>query len=136
MNPRLALVAPLAVALALEVLGACKDPPPPATCADLGPPACPEDNGADVCDDPTCASVYSCQDGTWVFLHDCSGYDPEAGPHPVEAGEAGPAFDANVDAPPGAFGGPGCVDLETPDCTLGTGIACVDEPGCCDCTDL
>ncbi|HEY1696343.1 MAG TPA: hypothetical protein VGG39_29465 [Polyangiaceae bacterium] len=136
MNLRLAFAVPVAVLFALEVLGACKDTPPPPTCTDLAPPACPEDNGADVCQDPTCASVYSCQDGSWVFLHDCSSYDPEAGVHPAEAGEAGPEFDANVDAPPGAYGGPGCVDLENPDCPLGTGIACVNSPGCCDCEDL
>jgi hypothetical protein len=116
---------------------ACKDTPPPAECGGLDPPACPEDNGADVCSDPTCASVYQCDNGNWTFLEKCPDYNPEAGVHPYEAGpDSSPDFDVDIDAPAGANGGPGCVDLENPDCSLGEGIACVDSPGCCDCQDL
>lgn len=35
---------------------------------------------------------------------------------------------------PGAFGGPGCEDLEMPDCALGTALACGAD--CCGCGDL
>jgi hypothetical protein len=119
------------------LLAACKDTPPPAQCGNLAAPACPEDNGADVCSDPTCASVYACQSGTWSFLKDCPAYDPEAGAHPIEAGDdASSAPDVSIDAPPGAYGGPGCIDLQNPDCALGTAISCGGSAGCCDCQDL
>jgi hypothetical protein len=125
-----------AIALCL-VLVACKDTPPPATCGGLDPPACPQDNGADVCTDVTCASVYACQSGSWVFVKTCPAYDPEAGVQPLEASDdAQPGADVSIDAPPGAFGGPGCVDLENPDCPVGVALACADSVGCCDCQDL
>ena len=47
-----------------------------------------------------------------------------------------PRFDVSIDAPPGAYGGPGCVDLEQPDCSLGTALACGGTADCCGCQDL
>jgi hypothetical protein len=44
------------------------------------------------------------------------------------------AADASIDAPPGAYGGPGCGALQSPDCSLGFALAC--PSGCCDCEDL
>ncbi|MGH7294381.1 MAG: hypothetical protein ACRELB_05600 [Polyangiaceae bacterium] len=124
------------IALAL-VLAACKDTPPPAACGDLPRPACPEDNGADVCSDVICASVYACNDGHWTFVASCPGYDPDAAANQgVKTPEGGAGADVSIDAPPGAFGGPGCIDLESPDCALGTALACSGTPGCCDCEDL
>jgi hypothetical protein len=43
--------------------------------------------------------------------------------------------DASLDVPPGAYGGLGCVDLEAPDCSLGTALAC-GAADCCGCVDL
>ena len=125
-----------ALGILLDV-ASCKDTPPPAACGDLAPPACPEDNGADVCSDPTCASMYACQSGTWTFVKTCPNYNPDAGVQPVEASDdSASAPDVPLDVPPGANGGPGCVDLESPDCSLGTALACGSSPGCCDCQDL
>ena len=39
-----------------------------------------------------------------------------------------------IDAPPGAFGGPGCGDLLEPDGALGVALAC--GASCCGCEDL
>jgi hypothetical protein len=51
----------------------------------------------------------------------------------VDAG-APVSIDASIDAPPGAFGGPGCPSLQTPDCALGLALAC--DIHCCGCEDL
>jgi len=116
---------------------ACRSSPAATVCQDLQPPACPTDSDADVCIDVECASVYACDNGSWTFVATCPNYSAEAGVHPFEAGpEAASEFDAPFDAPPGAFGGPGCVDLEEPDCSLGTALACAGTADCCGCTDL
>ena len=120
----------------LAATSACSDPATPAVCHDLAAPGCPADQDADVCGDPQCGSVYTCDNGTWNLVATCPNYSPDAAAHPVEAGEAASAFDAPFDAPPGAFGGPGCVDLQEPDCSLGTALACGSAPDCCGCVDL
>jgi hypothetical protein len=131
----LALLVPVGVAILAAP--ACNNPPQPAVCQDLQPPACPTDLDADVCMDVECASVYVCDNGTWSFVQTCPSYSPEAGVYPVEAGpDASTEFDAPFDAPPGTYGGPGCVDLEMPDCSLGTGLGCTGAEDCCGCTDL
>ncbi|HEY3818117.1 MAG TPA: hypothetical protein VGL81_13150 [Polyangiaceae bacterium] len=134
-HPLVVLVVP--VAAALFAVPACSDPPIPATCNDLAPPACPTEEDADVCVDVECASVYACNSGSWTFVQTCPNYSPEAGVHPVEAGpDTSSELDAPFDAPPGTYGGPGCVDLEMPDCSLGTALACAGTADCCGCTDL
>jgi hypothetical protein len=45
------------------------------------------------------------------------------------------SYDASIDAPPGAFGGPGCESLVVPDCALGVALACGNS-ACCGCEDL
>jgi hypothetical protein len=127
----------LFLSLGWFVAAACKDSPPPAQCNDIPGAGCPVDNGADACTDKTCAAVYSCQDGSWVLDHTCPGYDPDAAAAGDDAPvEAAPTADASFDAPPGAFGGPGCEDLQPPDCSLGTALACAGTPDCCGCEDL
>ena len=114
---------------------ACKDAGTPPACVDIPTNGCPEDDGVDVCSDPTCGAAYSCQNGKWVFDKSCPGF--EAGV--VDAGmsdhESGARDVAVIDAPPGAYGGPGCVDLQPPDCPLGAVLNC-KQSDCCGCTDL
>jgi hypothetical protein len=137
MNRFLLVVLLVPVAAALLAAPGCSSPPIPAVCQDLQPPACPTEDDADVCSDVECASVYACVNGAWTFVQTCPNYSAEAGVHPFEAGpEAASDFDAPFDAPPGAFGGPGCVDLEMPDCALGTALACTGAADCCGCMDL
>ncbi len=88
------------------------------------------------CLDVTCAAIYTCQpNGTWVEAVVCpareAGVDATADVTPPV--ETGAPRDASIDVP-GAFGGPGCTDLEDPDCPLGMALAC--GPGCCGCSDL
>ncbi len=125
------------------VAGACDTTPVPAACTDIPAGGCPEDNGATVCVDPTCDSVYSCNDGKWVFVQKCPS-------RPVDASTpdgAGPAdapssiIDAHLDysLPPGAnpYGDtPACADLELPDCSLATAAACGATADCCGCEDV
>jgi hypothetical protein len=122
--------------LAWVAAAACNDTPPPAQCHDIPAAGCPVDNGVDPCTDPSCAAVYTCQGGSWVLDHACPGYSPDAGGADA-AYEAAPTNDAAAtDAPPGANGGPGCADLQPPDCSLGTALACSGTPDCCGCVDL
>jgi len=123
----------------LLVVAACNnDPSTQVMCHDIPAGGCPTENGADVCaGDLTCATVYSCVNGRWVFdqkcpprAHDASVVDTGAG------ADAASGPDVQIDAPPGAYGGPGCGDLQTPDCSLGVALACANVPGCCDCDTL
>ena len=116
---------------------ACSDGSnPPEPCTNIPAGGCPLSHGV-ACDDPACQAVYAClANDTWQLDHVCparEGGAADAGDS-GDAGETGPSFDANIDAPPGAFGGPGCDPLEAPDCELGLVLAC--GTGCCDCTDL
>jgi hypothetical protein len=133
----LGLVLALAPAVAVAA-AACNDPPPAAQCHDLPAAGCPLDHGADACTDPSCAAVYACESGSWVLVHACPGYSPDAAPQPAEAAtDSGAApSDATLDAPPGAYGGPGCGDLQAPDCSLGTALSCSGTTDCCGCADL
>jgi hypothetical protein len=136
---KLRFLVPVLVAAGASVVAesACDNPPIPVVCQDLAAPACPTDLDADVCSDVECASVYACDNGTWTFVQTCPNYSADAGVHPFEAGpEASGEVDAPFDAPPGAFGGPGCTDLEEPDCPLGTALACQHSFDCCECIDL
>jgi hypothetical protein len=106
---------------------------PTETCLDVPDGGCPLSNGV-ACEDPTCQAVYACNAGVWSLDHTCPTIDAGTVDASADAPDA-PAFDAaSIDAPPGSFGGPGCPELEDPDCPLGEAIAC--GPGCCDCEEL
>jgi hypothetical protein len=121
----------------LSFLVACDSTPTPTPCYDVPDGGCPEDNGANVCMDPSCAAVYACEDGHWKLSQTCPPHPHDGSAPPADAGgEASPVFDASIDVPPGGNGGPGCPDLELPDCTASEGLACVQSPGCCGCMDL
>jgi hypothetical protein len=122
------------LALAL-VAAACASAPPPTPCREIPAGGCPDDNGADPCADPVCAAVYACHGGTWAFERSCPGYLADA-PAATDAAPRETAADVDIDAPAGAYGGPGCVDLEVPDCSLGTALACGASQDCCGCVDV
>ena len=123
----------LTVTLALAL--ACDSTPPPITCYGIPPNGCP-DQGSATCTDPTCAAVYECQaDGGWALAYSCP--PPEGGAPDADAGSDAPVIRDSgwdIDAPPGAFGGPGCIDLQQPDCPLGTVLICNAQ--CCGCESL
>lgn len=112
---------------------ACDSGPAPVTCYGIPDGGCPNE-GTDTCIDPTCAAVYDClADGGWGLDYTCPVREGGAMDAPVtDSMPSDAGYD--VDAPPGAFGGPGCVDLQTPDCPLGTVLVC--GGGCCGCQDL
>jgi len=133
-----------AFVLLFAAAAACNsDPSAVIACRDVPDGGCPSDHGATVCDDPTCNAVYACVNGSWVFDKTCP-------PHPHDASVDALADatsdatvdstssipDVSIDVPPGAYGGPGCSDLQTPDCSLGAALACATVPGCCDCQNL
>jgi hypothetical protein len=129
----------LTVLLAFAALGAggCDtvDYAPKEYCSDVPDGGCPLSNGV-ACEDPMCGAVYACNAGVWSLDHECPTIDAAVEDGGTEAGaDTMPDFDAaSIDAPPGSFGGPGCADLEEPDCPLGEALAC--GPSCCDCEDL
>jgi len=122
------------------VVFACDDPPVPPECTDIPPYGCPVTGGVS-CLDPQCEAIYECRRGnTWDLQEKCPNFDPDAGrvvvadaasdAQPDGPTDAGP----NPNAPPGAYGGPGCGPLQEPDCTVGLALAC--PIGCCGCEDL
>lgn len=131
-----------AVAGALAAVMSCSDAPTADPCRDIPAGGCPLSNGV-ACEDPACEAVYACRPNrVWELDHTCPPHEagaPEASTDGGDAAGDGPAessrpFDASIDAPPGASGGPGCEQLQAPDCTLGFALAC--PKGCCGCEDL
>jgi hypothetical protein len=129
-------VALACVLLAALVAFACGGDDLIATCHDIPEGGCPIQGGVE-CQDPTCAAAYACDpDGGWSLAYACGPHD--ASTDDVVTIDATPNdAGVDIDAPPGAFGGPGCEDLEQPDCPLGEAIVCEDQSGnCCGCEDL
>lgn len=126
----------LVVAAVLAVVAACDDGPVREPCSDIPAGGCPLSRGV-ACEDPACEVVYACRPGNvWELQAPCpareAGAREASAPLPTEAGP--PVLDASFDAPPGAFGGPGCDSLQAPDCALGLALACGND--CCGCEDL
>lgn len=115
---------------------ACDSVPTETPCHAVPDGGCPVDNGANVCEDPSCDAVYACVDGGWSLRQVCPPHPHDAAPASVDGGEGGSVFDASIDVPPGGNGGPGCNELQMPDCPAGEGLACVQTPDCCGCVDL
>ncbi len=127
------LVAAAVVAIGCALAWACSDGQPVVTCHDIPNGGCPVQGGVE-CQDPTCAAAYTCNaDGGWTLAYTCPPLDGSVhdanidSPAPSDAGY-------DIDAPPGAFGGPGCATLQPPDCPLGMALVC--SSGCCGCEDL
>ena len=130
MRRMLATSALLLGTLTLLAFPSCSDEPVPSPCSSIPAGGCPLSRGV-ACEDPTCEAVYFCRpNNVWELKGRCPA--PEAGPALDAA--APPSFDASIDAPPGAFGGPGCDSLQVPECALGLALAC--GAGCCGCEDL
>lgn len=135
---KMALAGLAAGLLALAAMPSCSDEVTAQPCTDIPAGGCPLSRGV-ACEDPTCLAVYACRAGNaWELDHACppreAGAAVEAS---VDAGvdaDASHPFDASIDAPPGANGGPGCDALQAPDCSLGFALAC--PSGCCGCEDL
>lgn len=130
-----ARIVSVVVAAALGFAGACDDGPVPEPCSNIPAGGCPLSHGV-ACQDPACEAIYACRPGNvWELQARCSGQEAgvlgDGSTPPTEAST--PVFDASIDAPPGAFGGPGCETLQTPDCALGVVLGC---GGCCGCEDL
>lgn len=100
-------------------------------CGAIPRDGCP--NRGDACHDKSCARLYTCgADGEWYPVRTCEGFDPDAG-----AFEGAAPRDASRDVSldvEGAHGGPGCDDLQIPDCTLALAASCT--AGCCGCVDV
>jgi hypothetical protein len=127
----------LACGLSLGALASCQDEASTAeTCTNIPAGGCPLSRGV-ACQDPTCEAVYACRENNvWQLDRMCP---VQEGGAPREAASDAPIeathpFDASIDAPPGASGGPGCEFLQAPDCSLGLALAC--SSGCCGCEDL
>jgi len=124
------------VATGAVVAAACNgDIPQDPTCSNIPAGGCPSSFGS-ACDDPSCAAVYACTSAGWHLIAPCAARDAAADTGPADGGvaDALEPRDVNIDAP-GAYGGPGCGDLQPPDCTLGFGLAC-PAGSCCGCEDF
>jgi hypothetical protein len=132
----------LAIAVALATLAdaACDDGgPPDQPCTGIPDGGCPLSHGV-ACEDPLCEAAYACLPGNvWKLDHVCPAHEGGARDGSSSDGGADASaqpVDASVDAPPGAYGGPGCGPLQIPDCSVGFALACPPGSGCCDCEDL
>jgi hypothetical protein len=117
---------------------ACSDGPIAQACTDIPAGGCPLSRGL-ACADPLCEAAYACRPGNvWELRERCptrAAPEDGGGDGAVDAPDAraSSSFDASIDAPPGATGGPGCLPLQAPDCPLGLVLSC---QGCCGCEDL
>lgn len=105
-------------------------------CTDIPEGGCPLSHGV-ACSDPACDAVYACRsNNVWELSERCSARDGSAGADAadVDAPVSADVSDASIDAPPGAWGGPGCTALQAPDCSLGLALSCGTT--CCGCEDL
>jgi hypothetical protein len=125
----------LALALALSGAAACDDAAVPQACTDIPAGGCPLSHGVG-CADPACEAVYRCHaNNVWELQQRCPARDGAATTSSDAAADASTATqDGALDAPPGAFGGPGCASLQEPDCALGVALSCGAD--CCGCEDL
>lgn len=124
------------VVTSVALFAACDDEAVPEPCSNIPAGGCPLSRGV-ACEDLACEAVYFCRpNNVWELKEQCPARD--AGPVPdasiPETAPPPPIFDASIDAPPGAFGGPGCDALQAPECALGLALAC--GAGCCGCEDL
>lgn len=128
-------VAGVAVALVVSLaIASCSDGETPQECTDIPAGGCPLSRGV-ACSDPTCEATYACRPGNvWELRERCPAR-ADAGVKDVVVSESSPS-DAAIDAPPGAYGGPGCGPLQQPDCSLGTALSCPASAACCNCEDL
>lgn len=133
---RRAAVTAILATLVVAAVASCEDQTvTPQRCTNIPPGGCPLSHGV-ACEDPACEAAYACREGNvWELMTRCPAREAGAPPdaYAPDAGDA-PPIDASIDAPPGAFGGPGCPSLVLPDCALGVALAC--GSGCCGCEDL
>jgi hypothetical protein len=103
-------------------------------CKNIPAGGCPDRAGVDDCLDRLCTQLYRCNaDETWSKTTACIGN--EAGvTTDASVRDARAPRDVNIDAPPGAGGGPGCGDLVLPDCNLLYALEC--PQACCGCEDV
>jgi len=133
---KVATVVPVSLVLAL----ACSDPTLNKYCTGIPAGGCPG-LGTTNCEDHTCKAIYSDDPSTceWTFVAACPDYVPPHDAGVDVATEDGGndadirARDAGFQLPDGASGGPGCPDLEAPDCPVATATLCSD---CCGCQEL
>jgi hypothetical protein len=139
-----ALLAAVAALLGSGVAcDAFSDLPDEQACHDIPKGGCPAPEESDGnpranCIDPTCAALYACDgDGHWSLVATCPARDAgtsDARPMADARPEAGERRDVAF-VPPGASGGPGCTELESPDCPLSIALDCRPTQ-CCSCQDL
>ena len=125
------VVACLLGAVSLAIGTSCDEPIEITPCKQIPDGGCPK--RGDACSDPTCDALYVCtEEGQWRLVQTCGPHDASVSETSVR--EAGPPPDASFIDVPGAGGGPGCEDLEAPDCSLALAGAC--SSGCCGCEDV
>ena len=122
-------------ALAIFVSASCSDGETAQACTDIPAGGCPLSRGV-ACADTACEATYACLPGNVWELRDRCPARPDAGVKDTSPPDVAPIVDAAFDAPPGAYGGPGCGQLQQPDCALGTALVCPPGAGCCNCEDL
>jgi hypothetical protein len=131
--------------VAMLVAAACADRLPGAfACKEIPEGGCPQ-RSIDVCVDDACEAVYSCNaNAEWTQVRECTrdvsadAADAGYGANDMTGDSAIVSYrDAASGTPDGegAFGGPGCIALEAPECSLGFALGCHGSD-CCGCEDI
>lgn len=125
--------------LAIVAIVACEAAPPAERCTGIPEGGCPLSRGV-ACEDRSCRAVFACLPGnTWELRATCPPLDGDAAADTWDAAasldaSSEPARDASFPLPRGANGGPGCGELQLPDCSVGVAATC--GAGCCGCEDI
>ncbi|HVJ91750.1 MAG TPA: hypothetical protein VM580_18240 [Labilithrix sp.] len=124
-----------ALVVSFAAVAACDDVVAAQPCSGIPAGGCPLSRGV-ACEDPSCEAVYACRPGNvWELQARCPAREGASRDSGATGDvDASAVVDASIDAPPGAFGGPGCAPLQEPDCSLGLALSC--GVGCCGCVDL
>lgn len=132
------LAAPSLASLALAAIVACGASSPAERCTGIPEGGCPLSRGV-ACEDPSCRAVYACLPGNeWELRATCPPAAVDAGAETdatasLDSGTP-PARAPSFPLPRGANGGPGCDDLQLPDCSVGVAATC--GAACCGCEDV
>ncbi len=113
---------------AVAAQGACTGSGKIESCGEIDPGGCPIEHGG-TCDDPFCAALYRCLDGTWQLVEHC----PAGGGGHGAGGDSGGSGGSGGAGEGGCYGvtiddseaKTGCTpDLQVPDCPAEAAESC------------
>jgi hypothetical protein len=107
--------------------GGCSDAPTVTPCGEIPAGGCPHARGG-TCEDPACAGLYDCVDGSWTRALECSA---DGGSDGGDGGDAGPGPTCSPVTIAHVGEVTGCKpDLQNPDCPVAAAETACRESAC------